>query len=62
MSKLFDKILCPVDFDASSIAALDFDLRLAQQCGGGTIYVLNVIPTPNAQADATDPYPVLSQA
>jgi universal stress protein A len=60
MSKLFDKILCPVDFDENSIAALDFALRLAQQCGG-TIYLLEVIPTPNAPPVAADPYPVLSE-
>jgi len=59
MPKLFDKILCPVDFDPNSIAALDFALRLAEE-HGGTIYVLNVIPTPKAPA-TTDPYPVLSE-
>lgn len=58
MSQLFDKILCPVDFDENSIAALDFALRLAQQCGG-TIYLLDVIPTPKAPV-TPDPYPVLS--
>jgi nucleotide-binding universal stress UspA family protein len=60
MSNLFNKILCPIDFDRNSIAALDFALRLAQECGG-TIYVLGVIPTPDAQPSTTDPFPVLSE-
>lgn len=60
MQRLFDKILCPVDFDPNSIAALGFALRMAEQYGG-TIFVLNVIPTPKAPPATTDPYPVLSE-
>jgi universal stress protein A len=59
MAKLFDRILCPVDFAPVSIAVLDFALRLAAE-SGGTIHVLNVIPTPKAPA-TTDPFPVLSE-
>jgi nucleotide-binding universal stress UspA family protein len=43
MTLLFQKILCPVDFDANSIAALDIAAKLARETNG-TLEVLHVIP------------------
>ena len=40
-TKIFNKVLCPVDFD-HSLEALDFAIRLAQQ-NDATLYVLNFI-------------------
>jgi nucleotide-binding universal stress UspA family protein len=45
MTQLFSKILCPVDFDQNSMAALDFAAGLAQECNA-VIYVLHVVRTP----------------
>jgi nucleotide-binding universal stress UspA family protein len=56
MRKLFDKILCPVDFEQNSFTALDFAVRLAREFGGAII-VLNVVPEPGPAT--TDRYPVL---
>jgi nucleotide-binding universal stress UspA family protein len=39
--RIFKKILCPVSFDANSIAALDVAVDLAE--GGATIYLLHVV-------------------
>ena len=39
------KILCPVDFDPDSIAALNFGWRLAQKYGAA-IFLLRVVPVP----------------
>src|ERR1700687_2259233 len=43
--KLFDKILCAVDFDESSTVVLHFARELAQQ-NGATLCVLHVAPLP----------------
>jgi nucleotide-binding universal stress UspA family protein len=43
MPALFQKILCPIDFDDNSIVALDTAAQLARETGG-TIEVLHVIP------------------
>lgn len=42
MQKLFKKILCPIDFDENSIAALDLARDLAAD-GDATLYVLHVV-------------------
>jgi nucleotide-binding universal stress UspA family protein len=59
--KLFNKILCPVNFDEPSMAALDFARELAEE-NGATLTVLNVAPIPvNATEIAPiplEPYPV----
>lgn len=64
MKSLFDKILCPVDFDEPSMAALDFARELARE-NGATLTVLNVAPIPmNATEIAPiplEPYPVWEQ-
>jgi len=43
LTKLFRNILCPVDFDPNSPAALEFAARIAQETGG-RIYLLHVVP------------------
>ena len=43
--KLFDKIICAVDFDESSTVVLHFARELAQQ-NGATLFVLHVALLP----------------
>ena len=43
LAKLFRNILCPIDFDANSPAALEFAGKIAQETGG-RIYLLHVVP------------------
>lgn len=45
MVKLFHKILCPVDFNEASMAALDLAVKIAQQ-NEAIIYLLHVIVLP----------------
>ena len=55
---IFNKILCPVDFD-HSVDALDFAIRLARQ-NDATLYVLNVAAIPMGAAElssSADPVP-----
>jgi len=47
MSSLFDKILCPVDFDENSMAALDLACKVATQ-NDARLYVMHVAPFPLA--------------
>jgi universal stress protein A len=49
MTKIFNKILCPVDFD-HSLHALDFAIRLTNQ-NDATLYVLNVAAIPMGAAE-----------
>ena len=62
--KLFDKILCAVDFDESSSVVLNFARDLAQQ-NCGTLCVLHVARLPLNATELspipTDPYPVWSK-
>jgi nucleotide-binding universal stress UspA family protein len=64
MKKLFDKILCPVDFDAPSMAALDFAREVAEQ-NGATLLVLHVAPLPISATEMSpipqEPFPVWEQ-
>ncbi len=64
MSQLFTKILCPVDFDEPSMAALDFARALAEQ-NGATLTVLHVAPLPMNATEISpiplEPYPVWEQ-
>jgi len=64
MKKLFDKVLCPVDFDAPSMAALDLAREIAEQ-NGATLCVLHVAPLPINATEISplpmDPYPVWEQ-
>ena len=43
LAKLYRNILCPVDFDANSPAALEFAGKIAQETGG-RIFLLHVVP------------------
>ncbi len=43
LAKLFRNILCPVDFDANSEAALQFAGKVARETGG-RVYILHVVP------------------
>jgi universal stress protein A len=51
------KILCPVDFDQNSAAALRFDCKLLEL--GGTLYLLHVVPEPDRPG--FEQYPPISQ-
>ncbi len=45
MVTLFKRILCPVDFDDNSMAALDFAVGLAQE-RDATLYIVHVVRAP----------------
>jgi universal stress protein A len=45
MPQLFEKILCPVDFDQSSLQALRLATELAQE-GEATLHLLHVVAIP----------------
>jgi universal stress protein A len=45
MPPLFERILCPIDFDENSMAALDIATQMAQE-SKGALYVLHVVRTP----------------
>lgn len=64
MQKLFERILCPVDFNESSMRALDFARAVAEQ-SGGSICLLHVAALPISGTEIPpvpmDPYPVWEQ-
>ena len=45
MPPLFKRILCPIDFDENSMAALDLAAQLAQE-RNATVYILHVVRAP----------------
>jgi nucleotide-binding universal stress UspA family protein len=45
MVKLFKRILCPIDFDDNSMAALDFAAELARE-RSATLYIIHVVRAP----------------
>ncbi len=49
MTRLFRKVLCPIDFSEHSLAALDVALKIAQQ-NDAALYLLNVAPMPAGAA------------
>ena len=56
MAALFQKILCPVDFDDNSIAALDSARDLAT--AGAKLYLVHVVvPIPPPPNMPVEPYP-----
>lgn len=61
MANIFERILCPIDFDENSIAALGVACDLAGP--EGTIILLHSVDVPVvAQAGvATEPYPVTEE-
>ncbi len=58
MDKLFKRILCPVSFDANSLAALDVVCGLAQE-HGATVFLIHVVPEPppGSAPIPIEPYP-----
>lgn len=48
--KLFRKILCPVDFDENSMAALDVACKMAVQ-NGAPLCLMHVVPFPLAASE-----------
>lgn len=57
MATLFEKILCPVDFDDNSMAAVDYARDLAAR-GGGKIFLVHVVvPIPPPPDLPVEPYP-----
>jgi universal stress protein A len=61
MPTLFKKILCPIDFDDNSIAALDSARDLAVE-SDATLYVMNVVFQPLATPGfPLEPRPVVSE-
>jgi len=50
MSQAFQKILCPIDFDENSMAALDLACGIAEQ-NKATIRLLHILPLPANAAD-----------
>jgi len=47
MAQLFRKILCPIDFDSNSIAALDLACKIAAQ-NDAALCLMHVVPFPIA--------------
>jgi nucleotide-binding universal stress UspA family protein len=64
MANLFKKILCPIDFSANSLAALDCAVSLARQ-NAAAICLLNVVPSPTGSTRIPpiplEPFPVAEQ-
>jgi universal stress protein A len=56
MIQIFRKVLCPVDFSAASLAALDLALKIAQQ-NDARLLLLNVAPM-QAGAAGFQPVPM----
>ncbi len=56
MTRLFRKVLCPIDFSEHSLAALDVALKMVQQ-NDAALYLLNVAPMP-AGAAGFQPVPM----
>jgi universal stress protein A len=51
MKVKFDRILCPVQFDQNSAAAVHFALKLAQP--GSKMYLLHVVPQEDTESAAS---------
>lgn len=61
MAKFFKKILCPIDFDRNSLAALDYARDLAKE-QDAILHVLHVIFIPMVSPGFPgEPYPVVSE-
>jgi len=62
MAKFFTKILCAIDFDDNSMAALDYACRLAKE-NDATLYVMHVVFVPvTSRGFPMVPYQVVSEA
>jgi universal stress protein A len=64
MTRLFRKVLCPIDFSEHSFEALDIALKVVQQ-NDAALYLLNVAPMPAGAAGfqpvPMEPYPIVEQ-
>ena len=61
MAKFFKNILCPIDFDDNSIAALRYARDLAKE-QDATLHVMHVVFVPLASPGfPLEPYPVVSE-
>ena len=60
MSKIFNKILCPIGFDRNSVAALKFAHELADPAKG-MLYLLHVVSVPRIEPIMLEPNPVLTK-
>jgi nucleotide-binding universal stress UspA family protein len=58
MAKVFHKILCPVDFDDNSIAALELGCKIAVE-NGASVCLMHVLPLP-VTASEIGPVPLES--
>ncbi len=62
MPKVLGRILCPVDFDQGSAAAVDFACKLAE-LDDGVIYLLHVVSAPRVNNVLLGaPHPILTEA
>jgi len=62
MTKVFKKIMCPVDFDQGSADAIDFACKLAE-LHDSTIYLLHVVSTPKFDHVLLEPpHPIITEA
>ena len=62
MSKIFKKIMCPVDFDRGSGDALEFACKLAE-LHDAKVYLLHVVSTPRLDNIALEPpHPIVTEA
>jgi universal stress protein A len=61
MAKIFKKIMCPVDFDQTSAAAVEMACELAES-HNGTVYLLHVVSPTTMEAILREPYPIITEA
>ena len=64
MAQLFRRILCPIDFDEGSLAALEIAIQVATQ-NEAAIYLAHVVPFPLGASEMvpipSEPFPVWEQ-
>jgi nucleotide-binding universal stress UspA family protein len=61
MARIFEKILCPVDFDRNRGSAIKFACEFAEPFRS-TVYLLHVLSIPRMEPIALEPGPVFTQA
>jgi nucleotide-binding universal stress UspA family protein len=61
MAKIFKRIMCPVDFDQTSAAAVELACELAES-HSGTVYLLHVVSPSTMGAVLREPYPIMTEA
>ena len=60
MTKVFEKILCPVGFDRNSAAAIEFACELAEP-NRSTLYLLHVVSAPSIERTLLAPNPIITE-